>query len=146
MSFWDLQFEGQLSFFVYILRYLLLGISQIVLGWLLYIYIKNKNYDDAAKGYENLLFSGNVLLNNSSKGISYSNLSSIYSYKGEYFKALDAQKKASRFLEKTIKKDYLASSLYNTGTVYIELGMYKKAKEILNLSPLRITHMWILSP
>jgi hypothetical protein len=44
MSFWDLPFEFQLNFITYVSRYLSLGIAQIVVGLLLYVYLKNK-YD-----------------------------------------------------------------------------------------------------
>jgi 3-phenylpropionate/trans-cinnamate dioxygenase ferredoxin subunit len=42
MSFWDLEFEYKFEFFVSMLRSLSLGIAQIVIGWLLYVYSKNK--------------------------------------------------------------------------------------------------------
>ena len=42
-SFWDLPFEYQLNFVTYVFRYLSLGIAQIVIGLLLYVYLKNKN-------------------------------------------------------------------------------------------------------
>ena len=43
MSFWDLAFQDQLNFVTYTFRFLSLGVAQIVIGLLLYVYIKNKN-------------------------------------------------------------------------------------------------------
>ena len=43
MSFWDLPFEYQLGFVTNVFRYLSLGVAQIVIGLLLYVYLKNKN-------------------------------------------------------------------------------------------------------
>jgi hypothetical protein len=42
ISFWDLQFSDQYSFVVYIFKYVALGMTQIVVGFLLYAYAKNK--------------------------------------------------------------------------------------------------------
>jgi hypothetical protein len=43
MNFLDLPFSDKSNFFIYVLRFLSLGIAQIVIGLLLYVYLKNKN-------------------------------------------------------------------------------------------------------
>ncbi len=43
ISFFDLTFDDQFSFVVYIFKYLSLGVAQIVAGFLLYTYAKDKS-------------------------------------------------------------------------------------------------------
>lgn len=93
------------------------------------IFLLEEKYDDAIRIYFSLLKTDDFLLDSATKGICYSNLSIAYRSIGDYFKALESQQNAIKYLEKSNRKDYLASSLYNTGNIYIELGMYEKAKE-----------------
>jgi hypothetical protein len=43
ISFFDLSFDDQTSFIIFIFKYLSLGVAQIVAGFLLYTYAKNRN-------------------------------------------------------------------------------------------------------